>query len=198
MNIFDRAKNILFSPKAEWPVIAGEPSSTGDVMKYAAILGLIPALMGLIGSVMFVNSIGINLGFGFYLVNFTLNYLMGLGVIYLMGIIAGALASSFAGTNSPVAGLKLVVYSGTALWVAGFLAIIPALGLIAVLVGLVYAGYLISIGATPVLKIPSDKVFGYVAVLVVIWLVVAMILSWLVNAIAWALAGPTLTLPVYS
>lgn len=198
MNIFDRAKNILFSPKTEWPVIAGEPSSTGDVMKYAAILGLIPALMGLIGSVMFVNSVGINLGFGFYLVNFTLNYLMGLGVIYLMGIIAGALASSFAGTNSSVAGLKLVVYSGTALWVAGFLAIIPALGLIAVLVGLVYAGYLISIGAPPVLKIPSDKVFGYVAVLVVTWLVVAMILSWLVNAIAWALAGPTLTLPVYS
>ena len=32
MGLIDRAKNILLTPKTEWPVIAGESPSTGELM----------------------------------------------------------------------------------------------------------------------------------------------------------------------
>lgn len=51
MNIVERAKNILISPKTEWEVIKNEQSTVADLFtKYALILALIPAVAGFIGN----------------------------------------------------------------------------------------------------------------------------------------------------
>ena len=51
MGIVDRVKNILLTPKAEWPVIAGETPSTGDLLGgYVAPLAGISVLCGFVGS----------------------------------------------------------------------------------------------------------------------------------------------------
>ena len=50
MNLVDRAKNILITPKTEWEVIKNEQSSTADLFtKYAMILAIIPVIANFIG-----------------------------------------------------------------------------------------------------------------------------------------------------
>ena len=52
--LVDRAKNILITPKTEWPVIDAEPSSIGDIYKrYVLILAAIPVVAGLSGNLLF-------------------------------------------------------------------------------------------------------------------------------------------------
>ena len=51
MGIVDRVRNILLTPKTEWPVIAGESPSTGDLMGgYVAPLAGISVLCHFVGS----------------------------------------------------------------------------------------------------------------------------------------------------
>jgi hypothetical protein len=175
MSIVDRAKNILLTPKTEWPLIAAEPATTGSVMTYAAILAVIPVIGSLVSGALFSGSIGF--GFNFVLISALIGYAIGLGILFLMGIISGALAPSFDGQNSQLAGLKLIVYASTPVYVAGILNIIPGLNLIAMIAGLVYGIYLIYLGSTPVMSVPAAKSGGYTAVVVVIWIVLQLVIS---------------------
>ena len=53
-----RAKNILVTPKTEWPVIDAEPSTIGDIYKrYVLILAAVPVVAGLIGNLLFGYSV---------------------------------------------------------------------------------------------------------------------------------------------
>ena len=175
MSIVDRAKNILLTPKTEWPIIAAEPATTGTLMTYAAILGLIPLAASLLGGLLFTSSLG--LGFNFILISGLVGYAIGLGILFLMGIITAALAPSFDGQNVQISGLKLIVYAATPVYVAGILAIIPGLGAIASIIGLAYGIYLIYLGAGPVVGIPVAKTGGFTAVVVVIWIVLQLVIS---------------------
>ena len=45
MNIVERAKNIIMTPKTEWPVISSETPAVGEIMlNYVLPLALIPAI----------------------------------------------------------------------------------------------------------------------------------------------------------
>ena len=49
--LIDRVKNILLTPKTEWPVIAGESTTVPDLYKnYIVVLAAIPAVFGFIKS----------------------------------------------------------------------------------------------------------------------------------------------------
>ena len=175
MSIVDRAKGILLTPKTEWPIIAAEPATTGSVITYAAILALIPLVASVLGAVLFVGRLG--LGINLVLASAVISYLIGLGILFVMGIIAAALAPSFDGQNSQIQGLKLIVYAATPVYVAGVLQIIPGLNIIASLVGLAYGIYLIYLGARPVVGVPEVKSGGYTAVIVIIWLILQLVVS---------------------
>lgn len=101
MNLFERAKNILISPKTEWEIIKNEQSTVADLFtKYALILALIPAVAGFIGQ----SFIGISLGpFGSFkvpvvngLIYAVLYYVLSLAGIYLVAFIVDALAHHLA------------------------------------------------------------------------------------------------------
>ena len=50
MNVVERAKRIILTPKAEWEVIAGETPTIQELYtKYVMILAAIPAVAGFIG-----------------------------------------------------------------------------------------------------------------------------------------------------
>ena len=188
MSIVDRAKGILLTPKTEWPIIAAEPATTGSVITYAAILALIPLVASVLGAVLFVGRLG--LGINLVLASAVISYLIGLGILFVMGIIAAALAPSFDGQNSQIQGLKLIVYASTPVYVAGVLQIIPGLNIIASLVGLAYGIYLIYLGAAPVMGVPAAKTGGYTAVVVIVWIVLQMVISAIiVTAIVGAFIG---------
>ncbi|MBY8822889.1 Yip1 family protein [Sphingomonas colocasiae] len=182
MSIVDRAKNILLTPKTEWPVIAAEPASTGSLMTYAAILSVIPMIGSILSGVLFTSALGFGFGINFVIVSALVSFAISLGVVFLMGIISGALAPSFDGKNTAQAGLKLIVYASTPVWVAGILNIVPGLNIIAMLAGLAYGIYLIYLGSTPLMAVPEAKTGGYTAVVVVIWIVLSFVINMILGA----------------
>lgn len=181
MSIVNRAKNILTSPKTEWPIIGAEPATTGGLMTYAAILSGIAQLCSIVGALFLSGAMGslgaAGMGMTFIIASAVVGWLLGLAIIYLMSIIAGALAPSFDGQKDNLAALKLLVYAGTAVWVFSFLSIIPVLGSIAALVGFAYAIYLIYLGAPHTVRVPEGKAGGYAAVVVIIWIILYFILT---------------------
>ena len=182
--LLDRVKNILVSPKSEWAVIAAEPATVQSLLTYAAILAGIAGLAGFIGMA-FVGVFGIRLPVGLALASFVVSLLLTVALCYLMAMVVSALAPSFSGEKSLIQGLKTVVYSSTAVWIAQILSIIPALGLIAVLAGLIWSIYLLYTGLPQTMKSPPERAGGYTAVTIIIYI----ILGWIVGMIAGMVTG---------
>lgn len=159
-----RVQNILMRPAAEWDVIDREPATVSGLFTgYACILAAIPAVLSLLSSLLFVHWTII-----IALVGALLNYVLGLAAIYVIALIVDALAPSFGAQRSPLQALKLIVYSYTAVWVAGFALIIPILGGLVVLAGLIYSYYLLWVGLPKLMKVPADKAVGYFIVTVLV------------------------------
>jgi len=188
MNLFERAKNILITPKTEWEVIKNEQTYVSDLFtKYVLILALIPAVAGFIGQ----SLVGISLGpFGSYkmpvergLLYLILYYAMTVGAVYLLAFIVDALAPSFGSQKDMLASLKVVVFSYTAAWVAGIFQIFPLLGFLGVIGGL-YGLYLLYLGLKIVKETPQDKLVGYFIVIIIVTIVVYFVIGMIVTAIA--------------
>ena len=187
MNLVDRAKNILITPKTEWEVIKNEQTSTSDLFtKYVLILALIPVIATFIGQ----SLIGISLGpFGSYkipvsngLIYAVVYYILSIVGVYLVAFIIDALAPSFGSTKNMDASLKVAVYSYTAAWIAGIFGIIPILGILGIL-GL-YSLYLMYLGLKIVKDTPQDKLVGYLVVVIIIAIVIYFVIGMIVAAIA--------------
>jgi len=188
MNLVQRAININTQPKSEWAQIAAEPTDTGKLLLgYALPLALLPFVGTLLGGLLFAGV----LGFTFVLVTAILGLLISLGVLFLMGIIAGALAPSFDGRNTNNDALKLLVYSSTPVWIAGFIGgLIPLVGFLLVLVAYGYAAYLLYLGCQTVLGVPQQKAIGYTAVVVIVWFLLGAVIGGLIiGAVTLAIVG---------
>lgn len=190
MSLIDRAKNILLTPKTEWTKIDAEPATVAGLFTgYAVILALLPVIGTLLAVTL---SLGPYRYFGmnYFITWAILSYVIGLVVLYVMGIIANALAPSFDGTKDQVSAMKLVVYSATPMWIAGFFSFIPGLGVLIALAGFAYTAYLIYLGSSMVMKVPQDKAVGFTAVTIIIWIVLAMVLTGvIVGAVLGSLLG---------
>jgi len=187
MNLVERAKNILITPKTEWEVIKNEQTTTADLFtKYAMILALIPVVATFIGQ----SLIGISLGpFGSYKIPVTsgliyavIYYILSLVGVYVIAFIIDALAPSFGSTKNMDASLKVSVYSYTAVWIAGIFGIIPNLGILGIL-GL-YSLYLMYLGLKIVKDTPQDKLVGYLIVVIIVAIIVYFVIGLVVAAIA--------------
>jgi hypothetical protein len=179
VDIVSRAKGILIEPAQEWPVIAAEPATTqGLIVEYAAILSAIPAVLGLVGTLMLGGTLGLPFPVGRLVVHSVLAYILGLGSLWILGKIIQQLAPMFGGTNNEIAAMKLSVYPPTASWVAGILLVIPFLGWILVLVGTCYSIYLFYIGAPVVAGVPRDKVVPFTVAVAVCSIVVSFLIGW--------------------
>jgi hypothetical protein len=181
MNLVDRAKNIIMTPKAEWPVIAAEePNATAIMTGYVIPLALIPAVASIIGYGLigrgFMHSFtwGIALG-----VTSFVSTVLG---VYLTAFVVDFLAPNFASQKNFGRAMQLVAYSYTPAWVAGVLNIVPALGVIGTLAGL-YGLYLLYLGYPHTMKTPQDKVVIYLVVTVVVLIVIYMILAAILTGI---------------
>ena len=187
MNIVERAKNILVSPKTEWEVVKGEQSSVADLFtKYVMILALIPVIATFIGQ----SIVGVSLGpFGSFKIPVSngilyavVQYILTLVGVYVTALVIDALAPSFGSTKDMIASLKVVVYSWTAAWIAGIFSIIPVIGILGIL-GL-YSLYLLYLGLKIVKDTPQDKLVGYVVVSIIVMLVIYFVIGAIVAAVA--------------
>ena len=180
MNIVQRAKEILLTPKQTWPVIEAETTDTTTLYtQYLMILALIPAVAAFIGmSLIGINVLGVSIRTPLVsgLVGMIVSYVLSLAMIYVLALIADALAPTFGGQKNPMQALKLVAYSSTAGMVGGIFSLIPALAVLGVLTSL-YSIYLLFIGIPIMMKSPQEKALPYTAVLLVCGLIAGVVLG---------------------
>ena len=188
MALTDRVKNICLTPATEWPVIAGESTSTGDLITgYVVPLAAIGAAAGFIGGSVigrtaFIVSYRVPVAMGLALAVFT--FVMSIVAVFVLGLIINALAPSFGGEKASTQALKVAVYSYTPAWVAAVLNILPLLGVLAVLAAL-YGLYLMYLGLPVLMKAPQDKALGYTVVVVI----AAIVLQLCIGAVSAGIVG---------
>jgi hypothetical protein len=176
MNLIERAKSILLTPKAEWPVIDAEPATVASLYKeWLVIMAAIPAVCGFIGSV-FVGVLGFHASIIHGAVLMVFGYVLNLVMAFVMSLVVDALAPNFGAVKNPVGAMKVMAYGSTAVYVAGVFSLIPMLALLGMLVSF-YSIYLIYLGLQSVMKSPQDKAAGYTAVVVIIYIVAAVIVA---------------------
>lgn len=194
----ERVKNILLKPKEEWARIAAEPVDVprlyvGYVLPLAA-LGALAFFIGysLIGYSGFGIAYRVPLVAG--AIGAALQTIAYAGAIYVIAVVANALAPSFGSTQNQGQAHKLVAYSFTAALLAGVFAILPAVAALS-LVGL-YSLYLLYVGLPVMMNTPGDRRTGYFIALLAVGIVVFAITGVVLGDIRGNLSGfgPGLTL----
>ena len=195
MSIVERAKNIILKPTDEWNVIASEPATIGGLFTgYAMPLALIP----LVSTILFTGLLGISaadmMGFGdgmpldlMAIAGMAiLSLIVSLVSLFVMGTMVKLVSPSFNGTSDKVQAMKLMAYASTPSWVVALLSWIPFLGAVLGFAAIVYVVYLIYCGLNPVLGVPKEKIAGFTVVIVLIYVVVALIMSGIVAALLYS------------
>lgn len=176
MDLVERVKGIILTPKTEWPVIAGEQGDAAYLFRnYVAILAAIPAVCGFIGKVLFGAPII------WALITAIIGYLLTFVSVYIVALIVNALAPTFASQKNFESALKVTVYSYTPSWLAGVFLLIPRLSFLTIL-GL-YGLYLLWLGLPPLMKTPPEKSIVYTIVIVICAIVVAILIGAVITAI---------------
>lgn len=188
MNLVDRVKNILVTPKTEWPVIAAEPSAIKDVMvNYVLPLALIPAVARVIGYGIVGGPI-VSGTWAAALASGIAAFLSAVVGVFLTAYVVDFLAPNFGSQKNLGRAVQLVAYSNTPGWVAGILYIIPVLGFLAWLAGL-YGLYLVYLGLPHMMKTPQEKVMPYLLVTILVVIVVLIVLGLILSPLVFLLFG---------
>jgi len=177
IDLVDRAKSIILTPSVEWEVIEREQYEIKDLYtNYVMILAAIPAVAGFIGfSIVplggFLSKYGIPIPAG--IAHMVLDYLFGLGSVYVLALIIDAFAPTFGGEKNMLQAMKLAVFSSTAAWLAGIFFILPALSILYLLA--LYSLYLLYLGLPLLMNVREDKHAPYFVVICVMTLVINVV-----------------------
>ncbi|MCB2046637.1 MAG: YIP1 family protein [Novosphingobium sp.] len=194
-SLIDRAKAIVLKPNDEWPKIATETQSQGDILRsYVLPLAAIGPIAGLIGSQVFGYGalfVSIRPSLMSSLTSAVLSFVLTIVGVFVLAAIADWLAPKFEGQSNKLNAFKLVAYGGTAAWLAGIFSLVPMLAVFGLL-GL-YSLYLFYTGSGPMMAIPEAKRVAYTAVTflaaAVLYWIVALIVGMIVAAIGFGAAG---------
>jgi hypothetical protein len=186
--IITRAKSILLAPRTEWPLIAAEPDTVSGLFTgYIMILAAIPAIISFITRALIGTSTyllgSFRMPIGTAITWSVVSYVLGLVGVYISALVVDMLAPSFSAEKNPVQALKSVAYAYTAVWVASIVGIIPGLGILAVLAGVIYSVYLLNMGLQYTMKCPPDKTIGYTIVSIIVAIVIGFIINLIVGSV---------------
>ena len=182
-----RVKNIILSPKTEWPAIAPEPTTVPQLyVGYVMPLALLAALTGFLR----MSVLGVNSAFGnsfrmpissglTYTVMMFVSALFG---VFVVGLIISALAPTFSGTKDQRQALKVAAYSLTPAMLSSVLALSPVLPTLLQLLAGLYGIYVLSLGLPVLMQSPKEKAFGYTASVVICTILVGIVFGILSTA----------------
>jgi hypothetical protein len=185
MEIVNRIKSILVSPKKEWQTIEAENASHIKVFtSYVVPLALIPAIAafigyGLIGYSVLGHHVG-SVSWG--LRQAIVQYAAMIGGTYITAFVINALAENFGAKKDFDHAFSLVAYAYTPMFAGGVFYILPSLSWLASLAGL-YGLYLLYIGLQPMMKAPADKQASYFVVSLIATIAVSAVLSIVLAAV---------------
>lgn len=184
---FTRVKSILRSPRAEWPVIAAEPTTATEIYTgYAIPLAAIGAFALLVAHVTvgmplpFIGLVKATLAEG--LAAALLLFALALVNLYLVAWVVDALAPRFGAEPDRLRALKLAAYSYTPIWLAGVLYLLPVLWVLW-LVAALYALYLALVGLPPVMRCRPERAIAYALLAGLCALALAVVFAALVTAV---------------
>ncbi len=186
MNLIERVKNILMTPKTEWEVINGETATPMSLMtSYVLPLAVIGSLGGIVGFFIGASILGIKFAIGTAVVGLIVSML----AFFASSYIVDMLAPSFTSEKDLGKSAQLVAYSGTATAVASLLSFIPFIGWLIGILGWGYGIYLMYLGLGPLKKTPEDKKVVYLLVIFVIWAAIYFILIAILGGIVFTALG---------
>ncbi|MDZ4796302.1 MAG: Yip1 family protein [Bacteroidota bacterium] len=194
MNLIDRAKNILLTPKTEWDAVNNETPDTTKILTTYVIplvaVGAIAAFIGwgFIGKSYFGFKIkGTELGIRYGLIAL----IAGIVSVFLMAFVVDALAPTFKSEKNFGRSFQLAAYSYTAGWVGGIFNLLPSLAIIGALAG-IYGLYLLYIGLPKLKKTPQEQVTGYFIASLVTMILASFVIALILTSILIPNAGATL------
>ncbi|MBK8519528.1 MAG: Yip1 family protein [Ferruginibacter sp.] len=186
MNLIERVKNILITPKTEWDVIHGETATPQSLlMGYVLPLSLVAAVGSLLKGFLFAGVLSLK----FFIITAVIAFIASILAYYITVIIVDMLAPSFGSEKDMGKSAQLVAYSGTPSYIGGLLSFIPVIGWIVSLAAWVYGVYLMYLGIGPLKKTPEDKKVVYMIVAFLIMIVLYFILVAVLGAILFAALG---------
>lgn len=150
---------------------------TGYILPLAAIA----PLCGAAGLFLFGASIA---GVGIHLRNSipqalmgaAVDYLLAVAAVYLLTLVVDFTAPAFGGRSNRVQALKLVGYSGTAVWVAGLFDLYPTLGFPVAILGGLWSLYALYLGLPVMMQSPRSQQLNYFAMVLVAAVILALAL----------------------
>ncbi len=185
MNIIDRVKKIITTPKTEWDVINNEPGTIVSVYtSYVLILAAASALAAFIGyAFVGFNVLGISIRGMDWGVKQAVNVFVSSSIGYFVtSYIMDALAPSFGSEKNLDKTAQLVGYSYTPALLGGLLTILPSLGMIGGLLGL-YGVYLLYLGVGPLKKTPEDKKVIYIVVTIIVLIAISFVIGMILGSV---------------
>lgn len=186
MNIIDRVKNILLTPKTEWQAINGETATPQSLlMGYVLPLAVIASLGSLLKGFLFAGTLGLK----YFIVLAIIAFISTVLAYYITVIVVDMLAPSFASEKDMGKSAQLVAYSATPSYIGALLSFIPVLGWLLPLAAWVYGIYLMFLGIGPLKKTPEDKKVVYMVVAYLIMIAIYFILAAVLGAILFAAMG---------
>lgn len=186
MNIIDRVKNILLTPKTEWQAINGETATPQSLlMGYVLPLAVIASLGSLLKGFLFAGTLGLK----YFIVLAIIAFISTVLAYYITVIVVDMLAPSFASEKDMGKSAQLVAYSATPSYIGALLSFIPVLGWLLPLAAWVYGIYLMFLGIGPLKKTPEDKKVVYMVVAYLIMIAIYFILAAVLGAVLFAAMG---------
>ncbi|MBY0564290.1 MAG: YIP1 family protein [Hyphomonadaceae bacterium] len=189
--LIERVQGILLKPQTEWERIDGEAADVSKIyMGYVLPLAALSAICAFIGlSIFGVSAFGVSYRVPIVAgaVTGILQVVMGLVGVYVLAMIANALAPTFGSQQNMGQAHKLAAYGATASFIAGVFAIFPPLAILSLL-GL-YSLVLLFLGLPRLMKTPEDKRVGYFATIIIVAIVVWLVIGVVVGSVRTAIGG---------
>lgn len=183
--LIDRIKNIILSPKTEWPVIDTEPTTIAQLYKgYVIPLVAFSALMSFVR----LSIVGIGFwrmpvltGLAYALVSFV----FGLLGLYVFGWLIDMLVPTFSGQRDRRQAVKTAAYAFTPGAIGAVFVLLGGLGRPLHLAAAIWGIYLLYLGLPVLMRSPREKAAGYTAAVIV-----CAILLFAVCGIIFAVVNP--------
>ena len=178
MNLIERVKAILLTPKTEWQVIDNEPATPPSILTSYVLPLVIVSLVGtLIRYFVFTT---ISAGITYLIATLIIAFLAAILGYYIATYVIDTLAPSFGSEKNLGKSAQLVAYSGTPGYIAGLLSFLPVIGPLLVFAAWIYGIYLMYLGIGPLKKTPEDKkvvylILSYVVIIAVYFILMAVL-----------------------
>lgn len=190
MNLIDRVKNILITPKTEWDVINGETATPQSLLTtYVLPLAIVSVVGPVLTGFLFAGAFGLK----FYLITAVIAFVSTILGFYVSTYVIDLLAPSFGSEKNLNKSAQLVAYSTTPSYVAGLLSFIPVIGGLLKFAAWIYSIYIMYLGIGPLKKTLEDKKVVYLLVAFVVMIGITLVIGAILGGILFSALGVGIT-----